>query len=339
VTLVHLLAAATVSAAVAALAVPLAMLAARRWGVLDRPGGHKQHEGAVPLLGGLGVVAGTLAGVAWGFDLARPGGDGLGAIAVGAAVVLAAGLLDDLRGLSPGVKLAWQTGAAVAAAAALALLEVRLDVFVPNAAVTTALTVLWVVAVTNASNLVDHANGLCAGLAALAAAALAALNLRTGAEPVALAAAALAGACLGFLPWNWPRARVFLGDAGSMTIGFALAALAVLGVYTPRAPAPRLAIAAPALALAVPLLDMAVVVALRLRSGKPPWLADRRHVAHRLVARGLPPGTAVAAVWAAGAACALAACLLPALPPAEGLAVGVALAAALAAGAATARAI
>jgi UDP-GlcNAc:undecaprenyl-phosphate GlcNAc-1-phosphate transferase len=314
------------------------MSLARRLDVQDRPRGYKQHAGVVPLLGGLAVVAGTLAGV--GYGLGIPVGserEGLVAIAAGCGVVLVAGLVDDVRGLSAPGKLAWQAGAAGAAGGCLALLDVRLELFLGEAVLaTTALTVLWAVAVTNATNLIDHANGLCAGLGALAAAALAVANLRAGAGEVALAAAALAGACLGFLPWNWPRAHVFLGDAGSMTIGFALAGLSVLGVYTPGSRAPGVAVAVPLLALAVPLLDMAVVVALRLRDGQPFWVPDRRHAVHRLVRRGLRPATAVAAVWAAGAAVGLAAWVLPVLPPGAALALLAALAAGLAAAVAAA---
>jgi UDP-GlcNAc:undecaprenyl-phosphate/decaprenyl-phosphate GlcNAc-1-phosphate transferase len=311
-----LVGAAAVAAGTALLAVPAAIWLARRLDVQDRPGGYKQHEGVVPLLGGLAVVAGTLAGISLGLGaVTGRGRSGLLAIAVGAGVVLVAGLLDDARGLSARRKLVWQISAAAAAGGCLAALDVRLDLFLSDAMVTVLLTVLWVVAVTNAMNLIDHANGLCAGLAALAAAALAAINFRSGAGEVALAAAALAGACCGFLPWNWPRARIFLGDAGSMTLGFALAGLAVLGVYTPESRAPHLAIAAPTVALSVPLLDAAVVVALRLRDGQPPWRADRRHVAHRLARRGLRPMAAVAAVWAAAAAAAAAAWALPVLTP------------------------
>jgi UDP-GlcNAc:undecaprenyl-phosphate GlcNAc-1-phosphate transferase len=189
---------------------------------------------------------------------------------------------------------------------------------------------------TNAANLADHANGLCAGLGALAAAALAAANLRSGSDAVALAASALAGGCLGFLPWNWPRARVFLGDTGSMTIGFTLAALAVLGAYTPGSRSPRAAVVVPLVVLAVPLLDMAIVVALRLRAGQPPWIADRRHLAHRLMRRGLRPAAAVAAAWGAGAVAGLAGWALPALAPWEAGALLAAAAAALALAAAAA---
>jgi UDP-GlcNAc:undecaprenyl-phosphate GlcNAc-1-phosphate transferase len=102
-----------------------------------------------------------------------------------------------------------------------------------------------------------------------------------------------------------------------MAIGFVLAGLAVMGVYSRGATVPILAIYVPLLALAIPLLDLVLVVVLRLRDGRPPWLPDRRHLSHRLVSRGMRPPAAVATLWAAGAACATGALLLPAVGPDE----------------------
>jgi UDP-GlcNAc:undecaprenyl-phosphate GlcNAc-1-phosphate transferase len=280
---------------------------------LDRPGGYKGHAQPTPLLGGLAVVCGCLVGLAAAGGLERP--RPFLALGVGAAVVLLAGLIDDRRALSASWKMGWQLLAATCAGACLLLLDVRLTLFVPAPIPMALLTLVWVVAVTNAMNLSDHANGLCAGLAALAAVALAGVNLRSGAHDVALASAVLAGACAGFLPFNWPRARIFLGDAGSMTIGFLLAGLAVLGLYTPGARVPALAVGVPLIALAVPLLDVAVVALLRWREGRPLWLGDRRHLAHRLERRGRTPARAVALAWAAAAASAATALVLPFLGP------------------------
>ncbi len=103
----------------------------------------------------------------------------------------------------------------------------------------------------------------------------------------------------------------------ALLIGFLLAALSVMGVYTRGAHVPALAVCTPLLLLAVPVLDCVLVVILRLRDGHPPWVGDRRHISHRLVRRGMRPATAVAALWAAGAACGLAALLLPTVGTAE----------------------
>lgn len=305
--------------AVSVILTPTIIWTARRLRIFDNPGGYKAHEGSIPLLGGLSVACGMAAGIAWSLS-SIVGADraAVGALAVGGTIIIVAGLIDDIRGLSPRYKLAWQAGAATGAAVVLATLGVRLKLFLgwdPFPIVL--LTVVWIVAVTNAVNFLDNMNGLCAGLGAIAAACLAAYNLRTGEVTVALAAAALAGACVGFLPYNWPKARIFLGDTGSMLIGLALAALCVMGVYTPGAQLPYLAVLSPLFVLAVPLLDAIVVICLRLRAGRPTWLGDRRHISHRLVRRGMQPASAVATLWAASAACGMGALLLPTVGSAE----------------------
>jgi UDP-GlcNAc:undecaprenyl-phosphate GlcNAc-1-phosphate transferase len=281
-----------------------------RWlAVVDVSGGYKQHGAPVPLLGGVGVAAGWLVAV---INLAGTDVGRLAAVALGALIIVTAGMLDDIRGLAPGHKLAWQAGAAAAAGSCLAALGVHLDLFLqwPPLPVML-LTALWVVFIVNALNFVDNTNGLCAGIGAIAAGALAVVNTQQGEPEVALGAAALSGACIGFLPHNWPRARVFLGDTGSMFIGFVLAALAVMGVYTRGGGIPRLAVLAPVCILAVPMLDAVLVVLLRLRIRHPPWLGDRRHLSHRLVQRGLRSVTAVVLLWIASAAAAVIGVLLP----------------------------
>jgi UDP-GlcNAc:undecaprenyl-phosphate GlcNAc-1-phosphate transferase len=292
---------------------PLAERLARRWGVLDHPHGYKAHAMPIPLLGGLAVAMATIAAMVTmflaGVDLHLAG---IGGLAAGTALILVGGLYDDQRGLTPQNKFALQLAATTAAGLCLALLGVRLSLFLPwPPAPIIALTVLWVVGITNALNLLDNMDGLCAGIGAVAAAALAIVNLRSGEPTVALTAAALAGACCGFLPYNWPRARIFLGDTGSMFIGFALAALSVMGVYTRGAEVPALAVFTPVCLLGLPLLDTLSVVVLRWRAGHPPWVGDRRHISHRLVRRGMAPATAVVTLWAVSTACGLAAVFLP----------------------------
>jgi UDP-GlcNAc:undecaprenyl-phosphate GlcNAc-1-phosphate transferase len=305
--------AALISCVVALVATSLVGPLALRVGALDRPGGYKAHGRAVPLLGGVAVFFGWTGGVVWFLagdrieDVA-----GLAAIGLGSLIILLAGLIDDLKGLSPQYKLAWQVAAASVAGLALALLGVRLDLFLtwPSLPIIL-LTVVWVVAITNSVNFLDNMNGLCAGVGAVAALTLAAVNYRSGAFTAATGSAALAGACLGFLPYNWPRARIFLGDTGSMLIGFLLAAVSVMGVYTRGAQVPVLAVFTPLFVFGVPVLDLLLVTVIRLRIGHPPWVGDRRHISHRLVRRGMHPAAAVATLWAAGAACGLAALLLP----------------------------
>jgi UDP-GlcNAc:undecaprenyl-phosphate GlcNAc-1-phosphate transferase len=298
---------------------PLAARVAVRLRILDDPKGYKSHARPTPLLGGVAVALSTAAGLVFAVAAGGPGfGPALQALAVGAVVILAAGLIDDTRVLSPRYKFAWQVAAAAAAGLALAFLGVRLGLFLTlPRLVMAALTAGWVVGITNAFNLSDNMNGLCAGLGGIAAVTLAILNLQSGEVGVAAAAAALGGACLGFLPYNWPRAHVFLGDTGSMFIGFVLAALSVMGVYTRGATIPVLAIYSPVFLLAIPLLDSLLVVLLRLRVGHPPWIGDRRHISHRLVRRGMQPATAVAVLWTAAAASGFGALLLPTVGAAQ----------------------
>jgi UDP-GlcNAc:undecaprenyl-phosphate GlcNAc-1-phosphate transferase len=326
------MAAAFAAAALSLLVTPLVLWGARRFSLLDHPDGYKAHRRPTPLLGGLAVALATLGGAF--FFLPRddgPGRAGLAALAVGGAVILAAGLLDDTRGLAPRRKFAWQLGATTVAGLCLVLLGVRLHFFLvwPQLPVIV-MTIVWIVGITNAVNFLDNMNGLCAGLGAAAAATLSAVNMRTEEPAVAVVAAALAGACVGFLPYNWPRARIFLGDTGSMFIGFSLAALSVMGVYTRGANLPIVAVYSPLIVLAVPVLDLLIVLVLRARAGHPFWIGDRRHVSHRLVRRGMTPTVAVVILWASGAACGIAAYTLPTMSVAGALVLLLALAAVLA---------
>ncbi len=305
--------AAALACATTAFLTPVAILVAHRLQIFDLPGGYKAHHAPTPLLGGLSLGAGLLVAVVWSvlFAVSESASD-LTAFGIGSAIIVLAGLVDDVYGLTPSRKLTWQVSAAACAGLALALLGVRLDLYLGWPPIPLILvTMLWVVGVTNAVNLMDNMNGLCAGLGVIAAACLALFNLRTGELSVALAAASLSGASLGFLGFNWPRARIFMGDTGSMLIGFSLASLSVMGVQTPGTKLPILAVLVPLLMLAIPILDAICVVVLRLRSNRSPWVGDRCHLSHRLVARGLHPVSAVAAVWLATLGCGLAALLLP----------------------------
>jgi UDP-GlcNAc:undecaprenyl-phosphate GlcNAc-1-phosphate transferase len=259
------------------------------------------------------VAVATFAGSLWFVTVSDPANlIALSALAAGSVLILLTGLVDDLAGMRPAHKFLWQLIATIATGSLLAMLGVRLELFLawpPEA--TIVLTVLWIVGITNAFNFLDNMNGSCAGLGAIAATSLALLNWHSGETLVASAAAALAGACLGFLPFNWPSARIFLGDTGSMFIGFSLASISVMGVYTRGAEVPVLAVFAPLVALAVPLLDAVLVVLLRLRAHRSPWVGDRRHLNHRLVRRGMRPRDAVLTLWVAGVACGAVAVALP----------------------------
>ena len=177
--------------------------------------------------------------------------------------------------------------------------------FVPSPLFLYGITILWLLTVINAFNFMDNMNGLCTGLGAIGAYHFAMIAATDNQYLVALIAFLTFGALLGFLPYNFPRARAFLGDAGSHLVGYLLAVLAILPhFYTERHPR-RWAVLIPLLVLAVPLADMVWVVLLRWRIGQPFYQGDTNHLSHRLVRRGLTPAQAVVLIWAAAEALAL----------------------------------
>ena len=293
-----------------------------RTGLVDDPGQRKIHNIPIPLAGGLAVLtglllpllagavamqlgllpAGALEKISYGFEKR---GLQLAAILVGALGMVLLGWLDDRHELRAGPKFAAQLGIALL----VALAGVRIKLF-PESPLSPVLscgvTVLWILTVVSAVNIMDNMNGLCAGLGTIGAAAFGATAALHGQYLVALLALMAAGALAGFLPYNYPKASAFLGDSGSHLTGFLLAVLAILPhFYTAQNPRP-LAVLAPLLVLIVPLGDMVCVMWIRWRAGKPVWVGDTNHLSHRLVRCGLGKPQAVAAILglhaAAGAA-------------------------------------
>jgi len=281
----------------------------RRHGVVDDPGHRKIHATPIPLAGGLAVMSGLLlpllAGALFAVGHSRPGMVGLFqygwnrrvvqllGITAGAFGMLIIGLLDDKVELPPAIKFSAQLAVALAVAAS----GVRITLFVPNILFSYAITALWILTVVNAFNFMDNMNGLCAGLGAVGAASFGFISARAGQYLVATMAFLVAGALLGFLPYNFPRATAFLGDSGSHLVGYLLAVLGILPhFYTPKHPR-MLAVLTPLLILAVPLADLAWVVLLRWRMRQPFYLGDTNHLSHRLVRRGWNTSQAVPIIW------------------------------------------
>lgn len=291
--------------ATTALSLPLWRRWCRRVGLMDQPGGRKHHQAPVPLAGGLAILTGFL--LALGLTWARTDWSGTlpagplhvpGIVLAGAVAMALVGWWDDRTELRPAAKLVGQLLVAAATAAA----GVRITLFVPSLLFSLVVTVLWIVTVTNAFNFSDNMNGLCAGLGAVAAGWLAVHAIKRGDVAVGLAALALCGAALGFLPYNFPRATAFLGDCGSHLIGYLLAVLTILpDFYSPAHPRPW-AVLSPLLLVAMPLVDLVWVVLLRLRLGRPVYVGDTNHLSHLLVRRGLSPARAVLVLWLAAAA-------------------------------------
>jgi UDP-GlcNAc:undecaprenyl-phosphate GlcNAc-1-phosphate transferase len=312
---------------------------APRLGLIDLPSERKVHRQPTPRGGGVAIwlaVVGTFAvgqwllwaattssvAAAWLPAAVVPHLPGLAVqsknlwILLGLGTLLMVlGLADDRQGLSWKFRLLVELG--VAAVAVWLVSGLHLTAFLPWPAATWMLSVVWIVALVNAFNMLDNMDGLSAGVGVITSTLLATLLLlspdpETG-QPqwfVAGMLAVLVGALLGFLWHNRPPARIFMGDSGAYFLGFLLAAGTLLASYTGYATPRRHAILAPVVVMAVPLYDMLSVIVIRLRSGRSPFAADKNHFSHRLVDLGLTPAQAVLTVYLATAACGLAALLL-----------------------------
>lgn len=303
---------ALVAAGVTAALVPVAGAVARRTGAVDAPGGRRQHRGEVPRLGGLAVAAGAALSAASGRalgvpDLAGLHGDpwALGWLVTASAVIGLVGILDDTRGLRPRTKLAGQVAAAALAVAggyAVRLVTLPMaDATVDLGVVGLGLTILWIVGITNAINLIDGLDGLAAGVALIASVTLVVISFLEDRTSAALLGACLAGALCGFLPFNLPPARAFLGDSGSLLLGFWLS---ILSLQALQKTSTAVLIVASILALGLPLLDTALAVGRRLVAGGPTavFRADRDHIHHRLLRSGHSPRAVLVMLYAACAA-------------------------------------
>jgi UDP-GlcNAc:undecaprenyl-phosphate GlcNAc-1-phosphate transferase len=284
------------SAALSLILTPVAMAWAMRHGSLDRPGGHKGHAQPVPYLGGLAIAASFAVAVVVGGALSRPesGLDEL-LLVVGLALALSVvGLIDDLRGLGAVVRLVAEAAAAVALWAGAE----RVDLFSGDV-LDLVLTVVWVVGITNAFNLLDNMDGLSAGVAAIAAGWLFVIAAANGQFLVASLAAGLAGCALGFLRSNFHPARIYMGDAGSLFLGFLLAYLGLKLRFDGPTSATFLV---PIVVLGVAVFDTTMVSISRLLHHRSPFQGGRDHTSHRLVKVGIPVPAAVSLIYLAAIA-------------------------------------
>jgi UDP-GlcNAc:undecaprenyl-phosphate GlcNAc-1-phosphate transferase len=306
------------SGAIAFVATPGARALAMRIGAIDQPGPRRVHREPVPTMGGIAIVAAVL-GVAW---LARflpgPARDLSGAPLVGLSLaalpIVALGVVDDLAPVSPLSKL----GVQACAALVLSLFGYGVsEITNPFGgtlvahALSAPLTVAWVLLVTNAVNLIDGLDGLAAGVVTLVAATLWWVGHVHGDMYVMFFSAILVGATLGFLPFNYPSARVFMGDTGSQFLGLSVAALSLL---ENRKGTTTLTLLFPIVALGLPLIDSVTAFGRRVLAGRPVFHADSEHIHHRLLRLGLSPNAAVMLLWTMSALLGLAAVLLEPLP-------------------------
>jgi UDP-GlcNAc:undecaprenyl-phosphate GlcNAc-1-phosphate transferase len=269
---------------VALVTTPLAMRLAWKLGVVDQPGGRRIHDRPVPLLGGLGIVAGILLAAAPLIDLERR----YVALFAGAVLIALLGAVDDWIGLPPWLKLLGQVGCAtLPVAAGIRIEKITVPVLLGDGIDLSwlgwPLTVVFIVAVANIVNFADGMDGLAGGMCAIAGISFAILSTSLYRYDAAIVFAAVAGACIGFLRWNFHPARVFMGDSGALPLGFLLAALSVQGVVKTSA---ALALVFPLLVLLVPILDTSFVILKRLKYRQPISSGDRNHFHHRLLEIG-----------------------------------------------------
>ncbi|PIR15649.1 MAG: hypothetical protein COV48_13145 [Elusimicrobia bacterium CG11_big_fil_rev_8_21_14_0_20_64_6] len=288
--------------AVSFLMTPLVRLLSLRLGLLDIPGSAiKTHKVATPVFGGVAIYLGFMATMLLlRMTTSFPTGTlyNLRALVLGGSLVFALGLIDDLK-RPEGVD--YKPKFLVQILAALLLISFGLRIrFLQPAYVAAVITVIWVVGVTNAFNIVDIMDGLSASQAVVAAFGFMMISLPSEELYVNFASAALAGAALGFLPWNLSNKRkIFMGDCGSLFIGFLLAGISLGARYTDVNDA---GIFAPLLILFVPAFDTLFVSLLRLNQGKSPFLGSKDHFALRLERMGFSRGHVVLMAVAAAAA-------------------------------------
>jgi UDP-GlcNAc:undecaprenyl-phosphate/decaprenyl-phosphate GlcNAc-1-phosphate transferase len=301
----------------ALIATPIVRDLSIRLALLDEPGGRKVHHAPVPRLGGVAMVVAflvslgvmSLAADEVGIDVTRMASDRIAAIVAGTAILAAVGVVDDLRGMRAVVKLTAQIIAAtVAWSMGLSIESLSLPWgTVELGVLSLPATVLWVVGIINAVNLIDGLDGLASGVVLVALGAFAVVAALARLDPALILIAAVSGAAVGFLAYNLHPASIIMGDTGSMFLGFVVAGLSISLTQDGSSPA---APWFPVLALAVPIADTAWAVVRRGMSGGSVFEADRGHIHHQLLERGVTQRDAMLLLTAVAAVAATAAVLV-----------------------------
>ena len=288
-----------VSALMVLLSTPFVRRVGLKSGRVDLPGGRKMHKTPMVRLGGISIFAGTLISllVVWatggfidasGQPLSPPDEYAIWGVTIGGLAFFLIGLMDDLFGLSPFSRLLMQAAVATIAwhvGVSIDFLTVPFYglVSLPDM-ISLPVTILWLVGMANAINWIDGLDGLAAGVSGIAAVIMLVVALFMDQPAAALIAAAISGGALGFLRYNFNPAQIFMGDGGAYFMGFTLAGVGVIGLVKSVTTA---AVFLPYLILAVPILDMSAVILDRIRCGASPFVADKRHLHHRLLKAGL----------------------------------------------------
>jgi len=272
----------TVALAVAYFITPYVKDFAIKAGAMDAPDARKVHTSPIPRMGGLAIYLAFIVAVLASLHVNH---EILGVL-LGATVILIVGITDDLRQLSPKVKLL-----------VLVMFNVRIEwltnpfgdmIYLDYFSIP--ITIMWVVSLTNTVNLIDGLDGLAAGVSTIAAVTILMVALQQNFWMVAILTAALAGSALGFLHYNFNPAKIFMGDTGSMFLGYTLAAISILGTVKSAA---TIALVVPIVALGLPIMDTAFAIIRRYSSGRPIFKPDKGHLHHRLLEMGLTQKQAV----------------------------------------------
>lgn len=298
------LAAFIVSALVVLWSTPLIKKFGLKRGLVDKPGGRKIHSRPMVRLGGVAIFAGTLAAllIVWwtgGFGILSPQKEyEVWGVTLGGVAFFLIGLADDLLTLPAISRLIMQLSVAAVVWQAGVQIEFLTVPFAglvaPPDAISLPITVIWLVGMANAVNMIDGLDGLAAGVSGIAAVVMLIVTLFMNQPAAALIAAALAGGALGFLRYNFNPAQIFMGDGGAYFMGFTLAGVGIIGLVKVVT---TVAVLLPYLILAVPILDIFTVVVDRIRRGKSPFAADKRHLHHRLLQAGLSQRLAVLFIY------------------------------------------
>lgn len=279
----------TIALAVAYFATPKVKDIAIKVGAMDAPDARKVHKEPIPRMGGLAIYLGFVLAVLASMHISRE----IAGLLIGGTVILAVGIIDDMKQISAKTKLFGQ----ILAAMLPILFGVKIE-WLTNPFgdmlyldyLATPLTVLWIVSLTNTVNLIDGLDGLAAGVSTIAAITILMVALQQNFWVVAILTAALAGSALGFLQHNFNPAKIFMGDTGSMFLGYMLAGISVLGTVKSAA---TIALVVPIVALGLPIMDTAFAIIRRYSHGHPIFKPDKGHLHHRLLEMGLTQKQAV----------------------------------------------
>ena len=310
-TAVFMLLAMAVAAVVSFASTPLVKTLAYKVGAIDVPKDNRRmHKVPIPRLGGLAIFLAFLLSVLVFAEIDRQ----MQGILLGAVMIVILGVMDDIMALKALPKLLVQIAAAAVAVYRGCVIQFfsNPNVFSETTYINLGwlsypVTIIWIVAITNAVNFIDGLDGLAAGVSAISTAALTVIALMVAETNVAIILSALFGACLGFLPYNMNPAKIFMGDTGATFLGFMLATLSVTGLFKMYA---IISFAVPFLILGVPIFDICFAFLRRIAKGQSPMTADRGHFHHRLIDMGFSQKQSVAIAYMLTAILGLAAVLL-----------------------------